>query len=238
MLAGSRKASHARKAPQFLGATLMKIEKNHIYSNNLTPPPLVLASVSPRRRQLLESLGLPFNLVAPVGVVEKEPAAHEITETVSENALAKATSILAGLPSSAIAIGADTLVLMGEQVLGKPNDRTEALEHLRKLSGKTHRVLTGMALLSKHFGRRISLTESRVTFRDILPDEMEVYADLEEPYDKAGAYAAQGVSALFIQKIEGSYTNVLGLPIETLLSELGILTARSPFTWFPLHRHG
>jgi len=124
------------------------------------------------------------------------------------------------------------LVLIDHEVLGKPKNKSEVIETLKKLSGKSHRVVTALAMLSEEYGKRLSLTESTVYFRDLTDEEVLAYAKTEEPYDKAGSYALQGLGSLFIEKVEGSYTNVVGLPVETLLRELEALTQIPIFDWF------
>ncbi|MFM8269133.1 MAG: Maf family protein [Pseudomonadota bacterium] len=195
-------------------------------------PKLLLASASPRRKQLLEVLGLPFQVV-PAEVEEMDPSHELIEEGVVENAEKKA---LAGLKhaihSTDVVIAADTLVVLKDKVLGKPKSKSDVLSMLGQLSGKTHQVVTGMVLLTPS-GKRISAAVSSfVTFRDLLVDEIENYASTREPYDKAGSYAIQGLGAIFIDKIEGSYTNIMGFPIERFLVELPNVTGISIHQWF------
>lgn len=194
--------------------------------------PLYLASESPRRRQILESLGLKFQVLT-ANTDEKHPTKHEIRETIKENSLNKALGIkeLVSDPN-AVVIAADTLVVLGDEVLGKPKSAEDARQMLKKLSGKTQTVFTGLTLYSKTHGTRTSVAESQVVFRNLDPNEIEEYLKTREPYDKAGSYAVQGLGALFIEKIIGSYTNVMGLPIELLLNELFTLTKTKPYMWF------
>ncbi len=194
------------------------------------PPELhtiTLASTSPRRRLLLESLGLPFQCRAPLFEESAAPAGTP-EAFAEENAILKAE----GRPEEGVVIGADTIVVLGDRVLGKPKNRAEGEFHLSQLSGKEHRVLTGLCLNST-LGKRVRVVESRVRFRNLSKDEIASYLEIEEPYDKAGAYAVQGVGALFIESITGSYTNVMGFPIEAFMEELSALTQVPIFAWLP-----
>jgi len=197
-------------------------KKNSKYKH-LTHAKLFLASESPRRSQLLEALKIPFEKISPVAT-ETHPPRKGVGTVAIENALAKAKSISKKMPREGIAIGADTVVVLQKEVLGKPKSAKDVKRYLIELSGKTHRVVTGLALYSKAYGTRTSHTISKVTFRPISMKEMEAYSRIQEPYDKAGAYAVQGMGALFIKKIEGSYTNVMGLPVETFMKDLVKLT--------------
>lgn len=195
-------------------------------------PLLHLASQSPRRKQLLEALGLGFRVVLPTAS-EVHPEVSSVEAITLQNALDKATSIKNELADPTdIALGADTLVVLGPNVLGKPMDATHAAEMLRRLSGRTQMVVTGIALFSPQFGTRKAATKSYVTFRKLTDDEILNYCATREPYDKAGAYAVQGMGALFIESIEGSYTNVMGLPIESLMVELSSLSKIPVHHWF------
>lgn len=195
-------------------------------------PTLYLASESPRRRQLLEALGLSFKVVKP-SANEEHPSAKQVEEITIKNAYTKASSALDTLESSHdIVVGADTLVVLNEEVLGKPKDEQGVIEMISKLSGKTHLVVTGLVLISPKAGVRKIAVKSHVTFHKLSSEQIHSYAKTKEPRDKAGSYAVQGLSALFIEKIDGSYTNVMGLPIEALLSELPQLTGISIFEFF------
>jgi septum formation protein len=197
---------------------------------------LILASQSPRRRQLLESLDMVFRVERPDSE-EITPDGERVDHVMESNALAKAQSVVScARDPEEIIIGADTLVILDGEALGKPKDKRAALKTLKKLSGRTHEVLTGLALISERFGTRTSVHRSQVTFHELAPAEIEAYCDIVEPYDKAGSYAVQGAGALFISKIEGSYTNVMGLPIEGLLKELSELTGRAVFEFFSKRR--
>jgi septum formation protein len=192
---------------------------------------LVLASQSPRRRQLLEALGLPFRIELPEGD-EDHPNTRDIETIIVGNALRKAQSIFSKLKPNEVALGADTLVVIKDKVLGKPKTVSEAHEMISSLSGTKHQVVTGIALTSSTWGDRCLAVKSQVEFHKLTEAEISSYIETKEPYDKAGAYAIQGLSALFIKNVEGSYTNVMGLPIEALLQELAKLLKVSPFDFF------
>jgi len=200
--------------------------------NYVTLPVLHLASQSPRRHQLLEAIGISFVSHLPEAV-ELQPSFEEIDRVIVTNARAKAESILNQIEEPRdISLGADTLVMLDEAVLGKPTNEQDAIEMLSMLSGKTQTVLTGMHLCSRDFGQRSTVVRSSVTFKRLSKEDILQYAKTKEPYDKAGAYAVQGLGALLIQRIEGSYTNVMGLPIETLLQEIQNLTKIPIHEWF------
>lgn len=183
-------------------------------------PKIILASTSPRRRQLLEALGIQFEVRIPTGE-ETHPTEKDLEKVILENSKIKANSLLAEIGNEdAIVVGADTLVALDGKVLGKPADKADAEKMLRTLSGKTQMVVTGLSLLSKEYGSFSENTKSYVTFKKLSDSLIADYLDTKEPWDRAGSYAVQGMGALFIEKIEGSYTNVMGLPIETFLEIL------------------
>ncbi len=194
---------------------------------------LILASQSPRRKQLLEGMNLPFRTISPGGE-ELFPERDQAAVVAKVNAVAKARSVFDSnvIAENEIVLGSDTLVVLNGHAIGKPVDREDARKTLRLLGGKTHTVVTGVALLSKRWGETSATAESRVTFRPISESEVDAYTLLKEPYDKAGSYAVQGASALFIEKIEGSFSNVMGLPLELLLKLLSELTQKSVFDLF------
>lgn len=195
-------------------------------------PQLLLVSTSPRRRQILESLNLPFQSVQPLGE-EAVAEASNIEEVTMANSLVKAKSGKGSVKKdSDILIGSDTLVVLGPQVMGKPSHPEEAREMLNKLSGQWHRVVTGLALVSEKYGELKTFDSSKIKFRTLSQAEIESYSRTKEPYDKAGSYAIQGLGALLIERIEGSYTNVMGFPIEKFLSELSRFTQISLERWF------
>jgi len=174
--------------------------------------PLILASASPRREELLRLLGLDFQIIPSRAdetfFINEKPGEHVLR--LAEN---KAHTIAQVYPLAWV-LGADTIVVIDGEVLGKPPDPAAAGRMLAKLSGRTHEVFTGFALLrlSGHVVIK-ELVRAAVTFRSISEDEKMWYIQSTEPYDKAGAYAVQGLGAFFIKEIQGSYTNVMGLPL-------------------------
>jgi septum formation protein len=171
---------------------------------------LVLASASPRRRELLAAAGITFE-VLPVEVDEtpasgETPAAH-----VQRLAREKAAAGLALRPE-AVVLGADTIVVAATQILGKPRDAEDAARMLRLLSGRAHEVLTGVALASAR-GTAVEMARTQVWFGALSEDEIADYIASGEPRDKAGAYAVQGLASRFVVRIDGSYSNIVGLPV-------------------------
>ena len=190
--------------------------------NKSTSHRLILASSSPRRRYLLEQAGLKFTVI-PSTVDESSVPADTPEDHVRLLAEAKAKEISESYPESWV-IGADTLVLIDGNMLGKPDSAARARQMLETLSGKTHRVLTSFCVCCKSNGRTfLETVESRVLFKSLSNGEIDWYIRTGEPFDKAGGYAVQGLGSFFVKRIEGSYTNVVGLPIcevmEYLLSE-------------------
>ena len=179
---------------------------------------LVLASASPRRKELLEMLGLSgFDVIPAPGGEEKPPAGLSPAETVRYIALGKARSVAAIRPDDTV-IAADTLVFLGDEHLGKPADEEDARRMLRALSGRGHTVYTGIAVISGGVEKTRAVATD-VFFRELSEDEIERYVESGEPMDKAGAYGAQGRAAVFIRRIDGDFFNVVGLPL-CALSEL------------------
>ena len=188
---------------------------------------LILASESPRRAELLRQVAIPFRVVAPA-VSEEISGRPSPEEMVALLALRKARAVSDRLPGGYV-IGADTVVLHGETVLGKPVDSDDAVRMLRLLSGGRHSVLTGLALVNASTGyllERLSLTQ--VWVKTLADDEIKAYIATGEPFDKAGAYGIQGKGALLVEKIEGCYFNVVGLPLS-LLNEM--ITEMNIPTW-------
>lgn len=183
-----------------------------------TVPTLVLASASPRRRELLAELGLQFE-VRPAAA-DETPRPAELPEAlVIRLALAKAKS---AARDGELALGADTVVALADEILGKPADAAEARAMLRRLAGQEHEVWTGVALVARERGRcRIvaRAARTRVVFRPLSAAEIDAYVASGHPLDKAGAYGIQGAASAFVTGFEGSYSNVVGLPVE-LVAEL------------------
>ena len=175
----------------------------------MADPKLHLASQSPRRKDILRSLGLSFT-AAGVDVNEKR-LQRELPEAMALR-LSRAKAMAADVDRSRIVVGADTLVVLEDMVFGKPKDRDECLEMLASLSGQTHRVLTGVAVLASGKVQTV-VSATEVKFREISPDEALAYWHSGEPCDKAGAYAIQGRGGIFVEAISGSYSGVVGLPV-------------------------
>jgi septum formation protein len=176
------------------------------------PTSLVLASASPRRRDLLSQLGLRFTVAA--ADLDETPLAGEVADAyVLRLAREKARAVAQRFPGAWV-LAADTTVALGPELLGKPGDAAEAREMLSRLSGRTHSVYTGVALAGR--ADVATVVRTGVTFRTLSAAEIGWYVETGEPMDKAGAYAVQGVGAMFIERIDGSYTNVVGLPLSTL----------------------
>ncbi len=179
-------------------------------------PPLLLASTSPRRRFLLREAGIAFDAVAPRGVAEDFPSGEPAEELVVRHALAKARSVAAA-NRGRLVLGADTVVVLDERVFGKPADEEEARAMLAQLAGRTHTVYTGLALVDGPSGRELAETEATaVTMRPLGDEEIKYYVATGEPLDKAGAYAVQGRGALLVERVDGDYFNVVGLPLYRL----------------------
>lgn len=178
-------------------------------------PPLLLASTSPRRRAILEQLGIPFDLVAPsYDETEDDPVAH---------AVGKARSVLAQADGRPV-LGCDTEVICGGRVYGKPANGEEAAEMLDSLAGRPHEVVSGLALLTPAWEEVASET-TRVFFRPLTPRDVARYVGSGEWEGRAGGYAIQGLGAGLVERIEGDYLNVVGLPAGLLVR---VLTRRFP----------
>jgi len=183
------------------------------------PRRLVLASASPRRADLLGMLGLPFE-TRPAGIDETPRPGEKAPDLAIRLAREKAAAAVAS-PGPSLVVAADTLVVLDGEVLNKPADRQEAARFLARLAGRTHEVLTGLAVRTHPEETLESeIAVSRVTFAPMSPDEIAWYAGSGEGLDKAGAYALQGIGALFVRSVDGSYTNVIGLPMERLYPHL------------------
>lgn len=186
--------------------------------------PVYLASTSPRRQALLKQLGIPFTVLArPVD----ETVAGEVPFSRLVEVLARRKAeAAAGEVAEGLVIGADTVVVCQGRLLGKPFSAAKAKEMLAFLSGKEHEVFTGLALVQKPLLRAaVAHERTRVKFRPLAPEQINRYVATGEPLDKAGAYAIQGLGAIFIEKIEGCYFNVVGLPLALLarlMQEFGL----------------
>jgi septum formation protein len=190
-----------------------------------------LASASPRRSELLRQIGVPFT-VRPAAIAEDPHAGEPPERYVVRLAAAKAEAIWTAAADARPVLGADTAVVLDDEVLGKPRDAAEAGTMLERLSGRTHRVLTGVAVRYAG-GLETRLSESEVRFRATTAAERLAYCATGEPFDKAGGYGIQGHAAVFIEELTGSYSGVVGLPLNetaALLERCGVvfwLTARA-----------
>ena len=184
---------------------------------------IILASQSPRRRELLERMGLPFRTITP-DIDEHMERALPPGELVAAISAEKAGAVAAQAGPDAVVIAADTVVALDGAVLGKPADELEAFKMLSTLSGCRHQVYTGLTVLRGKEMHTVS-EETAVTFRELSEKEITNYIRTGEPMDKAGAYGIQGYGALLVEGIQGDYYNVMGLPVcrlGGLLKELGV----------------
>ncbi len=191
---------------------------------------LILASKSPRRRYLLAQAGLKFEVV-PSNFDESSVPFQDPADYVCALSRAKAADIAKTHPDSWV-IGADTIVVIDRQMLGKPKGRDAARAMLSRLSGQTHQVFTGYTLCCAAADKWFTdVTRTDVSFKELSADEIEWYIHTDEPFDKAGAYAIQGLGTFLVKRVNGSYTNVVGLPvcevIELLIREGVLQIARS-----------
>ncbi|HID97136.1 MAG TPA: septum formation protein Maf [Thermodesulfobacteriaceae bacterium] len=185
-----------------------------------TAATLILASGSPRRRELLACLGLEFQ-VFPCPLAEPEPGSRDVPmEFALQNSRLKAAEV-ADAFSDGVVLGADTIVVMEGTIMGKPRDRKHALEMLSSLAGRSHEVITACCLIMPGGLRTVQFSVSTTVW--LAPQDEDVlraYVDSGEPLDKAGSYAVQGMGAFMVKRIQGSYTNVVGLPMCELVSTL------------------
>ncbi len=187
---------------------------------NLKDYKIFLASKSPRRRELLQLLRVPFTVLTIGGIDESFPATLPLREVPEYISSKKADVYRERLNDKEIVITADTMVICGDKILGKPADGKEAVEMLKELSGKTHQVVTGVTLATRHSKKSFS-TVTDVTFSDISTDDIIYYVNNFQPFDKAGAYGIQEwIGAVAVSGIRGSFYNVMGLPVHQLYKEL------------------
>ena len=175
---------------------------------------IVLASTSPRRISLLHQIGMLFTVVAPM---EDEASVNpDPKERVMENAVAKTRSVL-GDVEEGLVVGADTVVYIDEVILGKPSSEEEARTMMATLSGRVHTVFTGLAVMDAESGRvEVSCEETQVHMMKLSAEEIGRYVETGEPMGKAGAYAIQGMGAVFVERVDGCFHNVVGLPLSLL----------------------
>jgi len=181
---------------------------------------LILASASPRRQELLRNAGLDVE-VRPSSIQEVVRPGESPEDFARRAATDKALAVAATAPSNALVLGADTVVVANSEVLGKPTDAADAARMLRALSGATHRVITGVSLVSAPDRVEAVRAETTlVTFRRLDEKEIADYVASGEPFDKAGAYGIQGLASKFVTRIEGCYFNVVGLPVALVYDML------------------
>lgn len=193
---------------------------------------IILASASPRRAEVLRDAGIPFDVVE-TETDERQLPGEAVDAMVCRLAEAKARAVAARLGNgseAAVVIGADTAVELDGEILGKPVSPEAARAMLRRLSGKTHRILTGLAMIRLPDGMsRIEVQRTEVRFARLTPEEIEQYVATGEPLDKAGAYGIQGFGGRFVERIDGCYFNVVGLPLARVYRNL------EEFGWKPPH---
>ena len=190
-------------------------------------PALILASVSPRRAELLRQLGVEFRVV-PSEVPELHHEELTALEVSQINAYRKARAVAKKLPDMLV-LGADTLVYLDTRLFGKPSNLEEAYQMLEQLQGRTHEVLTALCLMHlREHRQRIFAERTSVTFRSLDAPQIRRYLNKVNPLDKAGAYAIQEEGELIVERISGSYSNVVGLPVERLAEELKRWPPREP----------
>jgi len=180
---------------------------------------LILASGSPRRRELLERAGLDFEVI-PSPAEEIHDASLGMAGLCEENARLKATAVAEHHPE-AVVIGADTLVFLDGEPLGKPKDMAEAAGMLRRLSGRSHQVCTGVCIAEPGKSMRKLHTVTEVVFRNLDEETVQAYLAKTSPLDKAGAYGIQDHGEMIVERIEGAFDNVMGFPISQVLEALG-----------------
>ncbi len=179
---------------------------------------VVLGSSSPRRREFLKRLGLRFGIVDP-RVKEKPQPGETPGHFAWRAAVDKATAVAARVPPGSVVIAADTIVVLGRRILGKPKSRADARRMLQALSGRGHEVITGLCVVQgKKMKSRVVSTD--VEFKRLTRADIDFYVASGEPMDKAGAYAIQGIGSFMVRQIRGSYTNVVGLPVAEMVDIL------------------
>lgn len=187
---------------------------------NKRPLKLILSSNSPRRKELLGGLDLPFEVRVIAGIDESYPPDLAIDDIPLHIAKAKASAYLPGMADDEVILTADTIVALGERVLGKPRHTDDARAMLHLLSGCTHRVVTGVCLTTRTDQRSFSVV-TEVTFRHLSTEEIDYYVDRYRPLDKAGSYGIQEwIGYVGVTGIKGSYFNVVGLPVQRIYEEL------------------
>ena len=202
---------------QFWGLEPLQLRNERIRGQGTLAPSshrLILASASPRRREILESVGIEFEIVVPnvEEVREGEPQ-----QVVLENARRKARAGFERAGDNRLVLGVDTDVALDGRLLGKPSDHDEARRRLEALSGRTHAVVSGVAVLGRGADERSGTARSEVTFRELDEAILKAYLGSGEWRDRAGAYAIQGLGSILVDRVEGDFSNVVGLPVRLLL---------------------
>ncbi len=182
----------------------------------MTQKKIILASSSPRRKALLEQVGLEFDIVISEvdEIVDPTLSPEEVVKSLAHQ---KAMAVASKVRGDTLVIGADTIVAINDEIIGKPRNKEEIYAMLKRLSGNTHKVITWVCIIDTSNNKSfIDQNTSYVTFRKIDDDEIMKYIASGEPTDKAGSYAIQGIASIFIEKIEGNYSDIVGLPLCTL----------------------
>jgi septum formation protein len=181
--------------------------------------PIILASSSPRRQEILKMLKIPFRVIIP-NIDETLMSAIELEQVPELLAREKVTAVIHSLPAEQeipYVLGADTVIIFNNEIMGKPQSQEEAFDYLKKLQGKTHTVVTSLVLYKgKTHETKSKISKTRVTFSPMTDEEIQWYIDTGEWHGAAGGYRIQSLASLFVAKIEGSYTGVVGLPISEL----------------------
>lgn len=186
--------------------------------NFTTNEQIILASSSPRRKELLQMLNIPFTIVTS-DVVETSVTASTVQQYVTEVALLKARDVAKKCPNKCV-IGADTIVVFNEEILHKPTSPEEAIQHLTRLVGKRHEVMTAVAIILADGTEHTFVEVTSVIFKDVSPQMIKAYVQTGDPFDKAGGYGIQTSGAMLVDRIEGDYNNVVGLPIASLVQKM------------------
>ena len=181
---------------------------------------IILASNSPRRRELLAGLGIDFEVRVMPDIAENYPDDLPVKDIAQYIAAEKAAAYRATMAEDELVITADTIVVVDDEVLGKPVDEADARRMLHAISGRTHQVITGVCLTTKDCQRQLSVSTD-VTFKELTDDEIGYYIEHYRPFDKAGAYGIQEwIGYIGVTRLDGSYFNVMGLPVQRIYSEL------------------
>ncbi len=184
---------------------------------------IILASGSPRRKELLADAGIKFDI--DVSDYEEDMTLNLLPHELAKYLSKGKASAVADRHKEAIIVAADTFVVLKGEILGKPHTKEKAKEMLEKLSGQIHSIVTGFTIIDTATGQTISeAQESKLYFREILLEEIDEYIASGEPLDKAGAYAVQGGAEKFVEKIEGDYSNIIGIPMKAFLEKLKLFT--------------